>query len=83
MSTDLPKWPNEDDYISIEPPDGHEAGREDYERARADAAMARLRKCEAALLDICSTGSRSEYQLMDIAREALSAIGPLPPETKP
>lgn len=73
----LPEWPDEADFISIEPPDGHEAGREDYERARADAAMARLRVAVEALKAVCEQRP-NEYYYVEVD-DALSAIGELPP----
>lgn len=90
MSEPMPEWPNEDDFISIEPPDGHEAGREDYERARAEAAMARLRLAVEALQVLrpalwldhrYATDDDDKDALLSRATgvdEALRQIGPLP-----
>lgn len=72
----LPGWPKADDYRADDSQYAEVALQLDYERARADAAMVRLRVAIAAL---------SEYRFTDNeqgerkAAEALTHIGTLPP----
>ncbi len=64
------------------------AALHDYERARADAAMSRLRVAVEALETLLAqhSGVAGSTTLPDcmatVARIALYAIGPLPPEQK-
>ena len=87
----MPEWPekprlSEFSHINL-------ARREDYERARADAAMERLKLAVEALLEIESQSRFDEdgiyYKMACIqdaverASVAIVAIGPLPPSTEP
>lgn len=86
--TKMPKWPNPDDFYppahlippGSSPVDAHVLR---YERARADYWEARARVAVEALTTIerCKCGPNDEFDNeQECAREALSAIGPLPKE---
>jgi hypothetical protein len=88
MSTgDLPPWPSEKDY-TFAPVWTDGAGithQEDeyfdqglYNCARAEAAIARLRKAVEALREVQTHHYAEDMDL--VAREALSLIGELPKE---
>lgn len=77
-SNALPEWPKPLRLASgLSEAEIYKAGF-GYERARADAAMARLRICEAVLQDIRINAHTLE-DAIGYATEALSLIGPLPP----
>jgi hypothetical protein len=71
--SELPKWP---DHVPNKNDDWEDmtSACEEYERARAEAAIARLRVAVEALDRI----SISAIHRADIASNALAAIGPLP-----
>ena len=75
--TKLPEWP-ERRWVGIDETDhGEPWDTIRYERARADAAMARLRVAVEAL-DLMEGSDELSNEQRRWIREALAAIGPLP-----
>jgi hypothetical protein len=83
MSEQIPKWPNPDDFYPpahLIPPGSSPTERDmlKYERARADAAIARL-KLTVEALDSLGRGLGCQFggEVVSVA-EALRKIGPIP-----
>ena len=88
----MPSWPDTKTFLGLK--DATQFGDQwAYQRARADAAMERLKLAVEALLEIESQSRFDEdgiyYKMACIqdaverASVAIVAIGPLPPSTEP
>jgi hypothetical protein len=78
--SELPEWPEIPDPFYADncfPPNAQK--QIGYERARAEAAMARLRICEAVLQDV-RVNAHTLEDAIGYATEALKAIGEIPRE---
>lgn len=77
--SEMPKWPEKPEHLGLANPVYWEA----YERARAEAALARLRvavKALESLRDLAQAivGESCTYEVERISDEAIQAIGEIP-----